>query len=1365
MSSDRPRPPHALPHRLVAVALLTWSSTSAVAVTPDLPAGDAAAPLADAPIAAKVHPALASAVTQNDEPVKAWVFFTDKGVRSRAEYDYALHQVERTYSRRAIWRRSIRGDNASRGGALFDTRDLPVASAYVDEIERTGARVHARSQWLNAISIWVRYDQLDDIAALPFVRELRLVAKGRRVDRTLDAGPPVAGPRRSARGTPDYGLATEQLTQINLIALHSAGATGNGVIIGMLDTGFRQDHVAFNHPLSPLTVVAEYDFINNDGNTDIEPGDPSAQHFHGTLILGTVASYAPGDLIGAAYNASYILCKTEDTTAEYPAEEDNYVAGVEFIEANGGDVVNSSLGYIDWYTQDDLDGRTAVTTIAVNIATANGVHFCTSAGNSGNDTDPTTSHLIAPADAWQVLTCGAVDSTGASSPISSDGPSADGRVKPEVMARGVDTFTIGAYDTTTYNSATGTSISSPLVAGSVACLVELHPDWTVDQMRAVLFNSADYYFNNDTHDPLFVRGYGVINAHAAGLDCNLNGIPDECDIDCGPAAGPCDLPGCGFSADCNADGIPDDCEPDCNGNGVADGCDLASCAPGDAACQDCNRNGLPDECDDPFPQQGRITLDSQSYVCEATAWITVSDCGLDTDTGIVESMQVHLQSDTEPLGELVMLTETGPATGRFEGSIALSLTDATGVLLVSHSDAVTAAYVDADDGFGGIDVTVTDQAFVDCNPPVPSDLQAAVTGPFSAVVSFTTDEPAIATVRFGLACGALDLQAGDTQFLTSFAIPLASLTATSTYFFVIDLEDELGNAITDDNGGTCYSFQTPEIPDYYTEHFDGNDNDLDFRTLLFTPDGSPDIYAPCRYDIVELPTDPTGGTTLTLAIDDFATVALPAGDMVSLYGVSYSTFYVGSNGYITFGSGDDEWSDTLAHHFALPRIAALFDDLDPTQGGTISWKPLNDRIAVTWQDVPEYLSTNNNTFQVEMYFDGRIRVSYLSLDTTDGLAGLSAGTGVVPGFVETDLSALSDCGPQPPAAADSNVTTEVDTNVLIALQAGDDGQPDPPGALAYTILTLPAYGTLTDPGVGVIAAAPYTLAAGDGMVGYIPGPEFSGADGFQFKVSDGGLPPDGGDSNTATVSITVGSPQAIHSFNMDVDPGWITEGQWAFGQPTGGGSHDGDPTTGHTSANVYGYNLDGDYPLNLPPTHLTSAPLDCSGVMRTELRFRRWLGVESSNFDHATVSASNDGSTWITIWDHDGGAISDTAWVAQSFDISAVADGQASVQLRWTMGPTDDFVTYPGWNIDDVQLWAVRVNPPCEAGHVGTCEGGNDGAPCDPCGDGSECGGGICVPLAGGGAIPTLGTWGVAVMTLVMVSAGTLVYRRRYVTK
>jgi len=164
---------------------------------------------------------------------------------------------------------------------------------------------------------------------------------------------------------------------------------------------------------------------------------------------------------------------------------------------------------------------------------------------------------------------------------------------------------------------------------------------------------------------------------------------------------------------------------------------------------------------------------------------------------------------------------------------------------------------------------------------------------------------------------------------------------------------------------------------------------------------------------------------------------------------------------------------------------------------------------------------------------------------------------------------------------------------------------------------------------------------------------------------------------------------------LDSDPGWAAEGAWAWGVPTGGGTFNHDPTAGHTGANVYGYNLAGNYTENMPATHLTTPAIDCAGKFDVELRFWRWLGVESAfGADDATVEVSTDGLNWTVLYsaadEHANEAVLvlDTSWTYQVFDISSVADDQLTVYLRWGMGPTDGLPSLPGWNIDDVVLFS-----------------------------------------------------------------------------
>jgi len=191
--------------------------------------------------------------------------------------------------------------------------------------------------------------------------------------------------------------------------------------------------------------------------------------------------------------------------------------------------------------------------------------------------------------------------------------------------------------------------------------------------------------------------------------------------------------------------------------------------------------------------------------------------------------------------------------------------------------------------------------------------------------------------------------------------------------------------------------------------------------------------------------------------------------------------------------------------------------------------------------------------------------------------------------------------------------------------------------------------------------------------------------------------PSGAPSNTFSTLAIAGMPEGVFYDNpLSTSPGWTTQDLWAFGHPTGQGGEygDPDPSNGHTGTNVYGYNLSGDYQNDLPERHLTSTAIDCTGMYGVHLTFWRWLGVEQPLYDHAYVRVSNNGTTWTTIWQNSE-TMSDTAWQFMDLDVSAVADNQPTVYLRWTMGETDGGWRYCGWNIDDIQLLGITCAYAC----------------------------------------------------------------------
>ncbi len=411
---------------------------------------------------------------------------------------------------------------------------------------------------------------------------------------------------------------------------------------------------------------------------------------------------------------------------------------------------------------------------------------------------------------------------------------------------------------------------------------------------------------------------------------------------------------------------------------------------------------------------GSVFLDASRYACEDTVVIRVSDTDVNTDSGTSQTVEVTILSTSDSAGMPVALTESGPDTALFVGEINLSGASAPGSLLVADGDTITVTYVDADDGAGGSDIPVTAEAAVDGAPPGISGVSIVDIQANQASVTFNTDEPASVVVHYGISCGGLTFETVDTDLATSHNLSVTGLMPDTVYFLSVEAIDEVGNRATDDNNGACYSFTTPEQRDYFSELFDASDNDVANQTLFFWPDGSQDFYYACRETATSFPSDPAGGTVYSLSDDGFAAVTLSGGRQVSLYGVSYTTFYIGSNGYITFGNGETEYAESLGAHFTLPHISALFDDLNPASFGTVSSREFADHVAVTFQNVPEYNGSIGNNFQIELYYEGGpdaglVTVTHLDIASVDGLVGISQGLGIPEDFAESDLSAYAVC--------------------------------------------------------------------------------------------------------------------------------------------------------------------------------------------------------------------------------------------------------------------------------------------------------------------------------------------------------------------
>lgn len=404
--------------------------------------------------------------------------------------------------------------------------------------------------------------------------------------------------------------------------------------------------------------------------------------------------------------------------------------------------------------------------------------------------------------------------------------------------------------------------------------------------------------------------------------------------------------------------------------------------------------------------KGAIKLTRNAYNCADGINVELSDLDLLGD-GTASVTIASSAGDTETL----VLVENPASSGFFEGAISTlggTASPGNGFAEVVHGGIVFGTYQDADDGTG-FPATDADTAGIDCQGPVISNVNVPLIGGTYASVAFDSDEQASSVVSYGLSCASLTGNAAG-GLATSHLVNLGGLVQLTTYYFTVEATDAAGNTTTADNLGSCYSFTTVDQADYFTEQFSASDNDLDNKTITFTPDASSDFYSACVEAAVAFPTNPATGTPVTLADDDTARVALTGGAQVFLYGTGYSSVCIGSNGYLTFTVGSRDYDETLAEHFGLPRVALLYDDFHPGQGSaSVRYQQFADRFVVTYQNLSEYNAANVNNFQAELYFDGTIAITYLDVAATDGIAGLSQGLGLPPDFIESDLSAYSGC--------------------------------------------------------------------------------------------------------------------------------------------------------------------------------------------------------------------------------------------------------------------------------------------------------------------------------------------------------------------
>lgn len=436
---------------------------------------------------------------QNAAPHKYWVQFTDKNNSS-----FNVSRPSEFLSDKAIERRS-------KMNIPIVENDIPVNDNYVQEIAQMGVRILNRSKWFNAITIEADSALFVQIQALPFVssgmRVARLKEKTNaeqfmsdlmKMYEQLQAKQTAIEPVPGA--DPVYGEGDIQIKMLNGHKLHQLGYRGKGMTIAVLDAGFYKvnEFVFFDSLRTQGRILGTRDFVEG-GESVYE------DNTHGLSVLSTMAANYPGIFVGTAPDAFYWLLRTEDADSEFLIEEDNWVRGAEFADSVGADIINSSLGYTNFddpetsHTYNQLDGNTTVITRAADLVASKGILVVNSAGNSGADP---WKYIGAPADGDSVLTIGAVTSEGKYASFSSRGPSADGRIKPNVTAMGQGTLVVNSGGSV--GRSNGTSFSSPVTAGMVACLWQAHPEAGMMQVFKAIEKSASQAENPDDY-----LGFGI----------------------------------------------------------------------------------------------------------------------------------------------------------------------------------------------------------------------------------------------------------------------------------------------------------------------------------------------------------------------------------------------------------------------------------------------------------------------------------------------------------------------------------------------------------------------------------------------------------------------------------------------------------------------------------------------------------------------------------------------------------------------------------------------------------------------------------------------------------------------------------------
>jgi len=424
----------------------------------------------------------------------------------KPQKEYSLASPSKFLTEKAIQRRV-------REKFAVDSLDLPVTAAYLQGISAYSQELLYVSKWLNAAVVVTDAAGKKNMEALPFVQKVEWVAKGfiaKTGNRTV--------PEISQKPTKNQKWAIEESYReaaaydfqndlLGIPAMHQAGFTGKGITVAVFDSGFPglEKATPFAHIFTNKRTVGQLNVVRPWIK------EVFRDHEHGTQVASLILANQAGTLVAGAHQAQVIFAITEDVATEYPIEELNWVRAAEYADSLGVDIINSSLGYLDFdepsltYTTAQLDGKTTYVTRGATLAAKRGILVVNSVGNYGS---AGSSSLVAPADAQGILAVGSVNASSVVSTFSSRGPTADGRIKPELVAFGQNPVLIRGSGQV--SAAAGTSFSAPQLTALAAGLWEAKPEWTKDELLTNLIKSGTQYATPDQN-----LGYGIPNFRSA----------------------------------------------------------------------------------------------------------------------------------------------------------------------------------------------------------------------------------------------------------------------------------------------------------------------------------------------------------------------------------------------------------------------------------------------------------------------------------------------------------------------------------------------------------------------------------------------------------------------------------------------------------------------------------------------------------------------------------------------------------------------------------------------------------------------------------------------------------------------------------